>query len=189
MVHAVLETIQLKSGIRKPILEDTRPLDYLEWGWIPQIRDFLEHIDGKIMGATTPSPTYRQNDRYIMDSDFLQMMTYKEQMLIHRCRIFLQVEVLSDISDVMGECILSEWMSPDMEKPSHSTKRWPKQKDPGKQAWQIWQKFIKRAYTNSNGKLQKTLGHWTQTNELRSHNYYCNETHTFLFTRGTNGRW
>jgi hypothetical protein len=109
MLHAVLETIQLESGIGKPILKDTRPLDYLEWGWIPQIRDFLEHIDGKIMGATKTPPTYRQNDQYIMDSDILQTTTYKERMLIHRCRIFLQVKVLSDISDAMGERILSEW--------------------------------------------------------------------------------
>jgi hypothetical protein len=58
MLKAVLETIQLESGIGSPILEDTRPLDYLEWGWIPQIQDFLHHIDGQILGATETPLTY-----------------------------------------------------------------------------------------------------------------------------------
>lgn len=48
MLRAALDTIQLESGIGKPIMEDTRPLDYIEWGWIPSIRDFLHHIEAKI---------------------------------------------------------------------------------------------------------------------------------------------
>jgi hypothetical protein len=84
MLQALLETIQLEAGIGKPILEDTRPLDYIEWGWIPQIREFLNHIDGKIVGATKDPQTYREHDQYIMDSKVLQTMTYKERMLLHR---------------------------------------------------------------------------------------------------------
>jgi hypothetical protein len=59
MLRAVLDTIQLESGIGRPILEDTSPLDYLEWGWIPQIRDFLHHIDGKVIKATQTPILYR----------------------------------------------------------------------------------------------------------------------------------
>jgi hypothetical protein len=40
MILTLLETIQLEAGIGHPILEDCRPLDYIEWGWIPHIRDF-----------------------------------------------------------------------------------------------------------------------------------------------------
>jgi hypothetical protein len=58
MIQALLETIQLESGIGSPILEDNRPLDYIEWGWIPQIRDFLQHIDGKIIGVTKTPPRF-----------------------------------------------------------------------------------------------------------------------------------
>jgi hypothetical protein len=43
MLQAVVETIQLESGIGTPIMEDMRPLDYIEWGWITGIRDFLQH--------------------------------------------------------------------------------------------------------------------------------------------------
>jgi hypothetical protein len=91
MLAALIDTIQLEAGIENPILEDTRPLDYIEWGWIPQIREFLHHIKGKIQG---------------MDSPFLKSCTYKNRMLIHQCRIFLQVELLSDISNANGDRIL-----------------------------------------------------------------------------------
>jgi hypothetical protein len=121
MTRAVLEIIQLESGIGKPILEDTRSLDFIKWGWIPQIREFLQHIDAKITGATKTPPTYRKHDQYIMDSEILSTMTYKEQMLTHRCRLFLQVELLSDISDAAGERILPEWLGPDPAKSSKST--------------------------------------------------------------------
>jgi hypothetical protein len=58
MLLALLDTIQLESGIGQPILENCRALTYIEWGWIPQIRDFLWHINGKIIGATKTPLTY-----------------------------------------------------------------------------------------------------------------------------------
>jgi hypothetical protein len=183
MLQAVLESIQLEAGIGRPILEDTRSLDYIEWGWIPSIRDFLQHIDAKITGATPTPLTYREHDQYIMDSSELQTATYKEKMLIHRCRIFLQVEVLSDISDAAGESIPEVWLGPGELKPSRSTKRWPKQSDPGREAWRIWKNFITRSYTSYNGKLRKALGNWTRQNTYRVHDSYCNEDLSLLYTQ------
>jgi hypothetical protein len=190
MTRAVLEIVQLESGIGKPILEDTRSLDFIEWGWIPQIREFLQHIDAKIMGATLMPPTYRKHDQYIMDSEILNKLTYKERMLIHRCRLFLQVEVLSDISDAAGEQILPEWLGPDSVKPSKSTKNWPKQNNPGKEAWKIWKNFIARSFLNEAGKLRKALGNWTRQNTTRIHQSYCAEDKTILYMQqGTAGIW
>jgi hypothetical protein len=52
MLQNLLEVIQMESGLGNPILEDNRPLHYIEWGWIPSIRDFLLHINGQIINAT-----------------------------------------------------------------------------------------------------------------------------------------
>jgi hypothetical protein len=183
MLQAVLETIQLESGIGSPILEDNKSLDYIEWGWIPQIREFLQHIDGKIIGATRVPKTYRTNDRYIMDSEILDKLSYKERMLIHRCRIYLQVEVLSDITDTSGETILETWMGPDQNKPTSSTKHWPQQSNPGREAWKIWRRFLGRAFLDTNGRLRKPLGQWTKRNQHRVYNSYCNEQMTILYNR------
>lgn len=60
MLLTLLETIQMEAGIGDPILENCRPLDYIEWGWIPHIRDFLYHIDGQIIGVTPKPALYRE---------------------------------------------------------------------------------------------------------------------------------
>jgi hypothetical protein len=80
---------------------------------------------------------------YIMDSPCISTMTYKESMLIHRCRIFLQVEVLSDISDATGEFILDSWRNPIDMKPSFSTQKnglnkWTQDVKPGKFGINSW---------------------------------------------------
>jgi hypothetical protein len=50
MLLADLDTIQLESGIGDPILENTRSLDYIEWGWIPIIlRIMILHTSGLIL--------------------------------------------------------------------------------------------------------------------------------------------
>jgi hypothetical protein len=75
----------MEAGIGRPILEENRPLIYIEWGWIPAIRDFLLHINAQIKNATNTPPTFRKFDSYIMDASTLITMTRKEQILINRC--------------------------------------------------------------------------------------------------------
>jgi hypothetical protein len=101
MLGILLEVIQQEAGIRKPILEDNRPLLHIEWGWIPSIRDFLYHVDGKITKASEGTPVYREHDQNIMDIKSLATMTRKEQILINRCRLALQVECISDITNII----------------------------------------------------------------------------------------
>jgi hypothetical protein len=175
MLTKLLEVIQLESGIGQPILEDNRPLAYIEWGWIPSIRDFLQHIVGKITNATVKPRTYRENDSYIMDDKSITKMSRKEQILINRCRIFLQVETISDIANAEGTHIKKAWFNPNDKKPSHSNLDWPGQGDPGSEAWKIWKTFLTRTYTTNDmtNTLKQKLGKWTIQNKRRTlHAYY-----------------
>jgi hypothetical protein len=182
MLAILIDTIQLEAGIGSPILEDTRTLDYLEWGWIPQIREFPNHINGKIIGIGTKPPLFREGDQYIMDLPTLKHCTYRERMLIHRCRLHLQVEVLSDITNDKGDRILDVWKNNSQNKPSRSTKKWPLQADPGKEAWRIWRKFIvQQSFESSNSSLRKPLGHWIQRNKYRIHSQYYDHGPGYLF--------
>jgi hypothetical protein len=118
MLEILIDTIQLEAGIGSPILEDTRAIDYIEWGWIPQVREFLHHIDGKIVGFGSRPPRFREGDSYIMDSELIHKCTYKERMLIHCCRLHLQVETLSDITNDKGNRICDVWKNNGKPKPS-----------------------------------------------------------------------
>jgi hypothetical protein len=171
MLLALLDTIQLESGIGQPILENCKALDYIEWGWIPQIRDFLWHINGRIIGATSTPATYRINDSYIMDSKHLDKLTRRDKFYIHRCRIYLQVETISDIATADGTRIHDAWRTPDPNKPSYSISRWPRQAAPFKAAWRVWSKFLDSFCTTS-GLLSEALGAWRTLNKTRQHLAY-----------------
>jgi hypothetical protein len=173
MLKCVLEVIQMESGIGKPILEDNRPLSYIEWGWIPGLRDFLHHINGSITNATATPSLYREGDSYIMDAPIFNTLTRKEQILINRCRIYQQVECISDIATADGSKIHAEWYSNERQRPSRSRKKWPRQGDPGQEAWKIWERFLIRAFTNSsNGFLTTRVGDWTKRPQRQHFAYY-----------------
>lgn len=157
------------TGIRlgSPILEDTRALDYVNWGWLLHIRDFLDHIKGQIHGATPKPPLYREHDSYIMDSTTIKLLSRQDRAIIQRCRIYLQIATISDIASHDGTRINPTWMTPTSPKPSISQLQWPKQGNPGRRAWTLWARVIKAAFTNKYGRLKCQLGNWTRTNPSR----------------------
>jgi hypothetical protein len=178
-----IRIISVHLGISRPILEETRPLQYiLEWGWIPSIRDFLHHINARITSATSGLKPYRENDSLLMDSDFILRASWKEAFLINRCRLALQVECVSDIATADGTRIDNAWLQLTTEKPSWSTKRWPRQGDPGNEAWSIWKKFIQEAFLQGNrGKLKTPLGWWITLNPSRMYRTYHSATTNTLW--------
>jgi hypothetical protein len=122
-----------------------------------------------------------------MDAEVIQRLSYKEQTLFNRARIFLQVECLSDITDSSGKQIQKAWLRHQGQKPSHSIKRWPKQEFPGKEAWSIWKKYLMLAYTDDNLNLRQPLGPWYRINDRRIHNAYWEESKEYLITMTSSG--
>jgi hypothetical protein len=188
MLSYLLEVVQMEAGIGRPIMEDNRPLIYIEWGWIPSIRDFLFHINAKINNATSPPPTFRQNDSYIMDAPMLSKLTRKEQILINRCRLHLQVECVSDIANAEGTAIVDAWFHGRGKKPSRSLKRWPLQNNPGEEAWKIWKKFLIKGLTTNN-LLTERLGAWEKNNAQRLHHTYYHPETTTLWIPSDHTKW
>jgi hypothetical protein len=187
MILTLLEAMQLEAGIGDPILENCSPLAYIEWGWIPHIRDFLHHINGKILGATPRPKLYRENDSYLMDAHHLLDFSRREIIYIHRCRLHLQVETMSDISTASGTSILKAWYTKSDKKPSRSKLRWPRQDAPCNAAWATWRKFLQK-FTTPAGKLRKELGRWTQPNNSRIFQAYTTPTDQ-LIMHDESGLW
>jgi hypothetical protein len=188
LIRIALETVQLEAGIQQPILMDNKTLPYLEWGWIPSIRDFLLHVNAGISNATKPGEIFREHDEYLMDLPILKTLSFKEQTLINRCRLFLQVECISDITDSSGQHILHSWLNKHDVKNSRSTKLWPKQQDPGDQAWKIWRNFIIKSLTNENLILCRPLGAWISQNKHRQYDSYWDPIKGRLLI-WNNGQW
>jgi hypothetical protein len=189
MLLILLEMIQLEAGIQKPIMEETRPLIYIEWGWIISIRDFLHHINAFIVNTTKPAMMYHVNDSYLMDRPHLQTLSRKEQILINQCHLFLQVECISDITDATGTYIQEQWYGPAKGKTSQSGQKWPLQANPGCEAWIIWKKFLEQAYDTTNGRLKEPLGDWIHRNRSHTYDSYWEESLQSMFLQNDQGLW
>jgi hypothetical protein len=57
-----------------------------------------------------------------MDAEIIPWLSRKEQILINRCRLFLQVECVSNISNAEGTKICQEWLHGNLPKDTHSKK-------------------------------------------------------------------
>ena len=78
---------------------------------------------------------------------------------INRCRIYLQVVFISDISDMIGTMIIEEAFL--VMKIRDSTLNWSRQVRPPLGDRKIWIKYLKRLCINDN-ELITSLGKWVR---------------------------
>jgi hypothetical protein len=107
LLMATLQTTQIEAGISRNIFQDTIPLPHVPWSWLMSIRDFLHHIQADIRGIPiTVIPKYRDNDKHIMEEAIrVESFTPKELRQIQSCRLYMQITVLSEITNASGEQI------------------------------------------------------------------------------------
>eukprot|EP00957_Ditylum_brightwellii_P004239 322047-Ditylum_brightwellii.AAC.1 len=64
----MLKWAQQYTGTATSILEDTVPLLYLEGQWVNNLRERLQHINGKLLlSKHTMTPIQQENDNHIID--------------------------------------------------------------------------------------------------------------------------
>jgi hypothetical protein len=96
--------IQQEAGTSAGILDDTQTdLDYIKDGWVMGIHRFLQTVDGaiKLMGNALPQ-TYHQDDVHLMDLFRVHGVPTSDLRILNRCRLYLQVTQLSDITNLAG---------------------------------------------------------------------------------------
>jgi hypothetical protein len=99
---------QLVAGISDPILEETHTrLPHIgEEKWISTLRTFLSESQLSIkIVHLTKKKSKCQNDTYLMDSACSMKYTDRQLCMINRCRIFLRVETLAEVSSYSGKAI------------------------------------------------------------------------------------
>ena len=91
---------QIESGIQEPLLENPGiSLSYLTPTWILSVRQFLFHYNMKVSLTDTLDVQLRdQNDRCIMNSEFLTRYTTQQKRDINLVRLCLQIITLSDMT-------------------------------------------------------------------------------------------
>lgn len=104
LLHKIeLDHYQLSAGTSNNILQDTTPITYVDGAPLIQpMRKFMQdnriHIELEQSWTVRPK---REHDQHIMDIAQSQL-TNAEQYSVNKCRIHLQVTLLSDVTD---QCI------------------------------------------------------------------------------------
>ena len=157
---------QSAAGISRPVFEDvTTPLAYSDSKWLLSIRTYLNHIGGSItLRPTFISDRRRLHDRYIMD-DIIEskLFTPREICLLNLCRLYLQVLLLSDLTNAEGT-YLDKFIiigQLDHRTSSQSVTHRFVQDRPSQRAWALWKKANK-IWSNGTRKLNEALGPWVQ---------------------------
>jgi hypothetical protein len=115
------------------------PVDYVDFTWYSALQAFLKRIDGSVQIPTDELIHWhplRVDDVNIMAVvGGLDGVTRADRTAFNRCRRFLGVFYLSEITTADGQCIHREsWRGC---RPRFSPLLWPHQPNPGPQSWRV----------------------------------------------------
>ena len=109
VLKILAETFQLVSGLSESVLIDTRNVNYVEAPWIQTTRGFLYMTEStmEVPDLMKVKP-HRQQDIAIMDCVPSSDYDVKTQEIINKCRMYLQVTYLLEISNNSETQLLDE---------------------------------------------------------------------------------
>jgi hypothetical protein len=113
--------------------------------------------------------------------------TVKEMKDINRCRMYLQVFYLSDVTNIAGHHIES-WVIKGKRDGTRSSKcEWPIQQRPPTAAWQVWNRAIEEAFTEEED-ITHQLGEWYDEGGNQQTEWHLDAREGTLY-RCQDGRW
>jgi hypothetical protein len=136
-----MEFIQLECGMEQEILScdfDKYQKNILTPNWITEC---WSDLTIKTTGTWKPLRG-RKGDVALMEVFANKKITAKEMKDINRCRMYLKVFHLSDVTDIDGRRI-EAWVIKGKRDGTRSSKwEWPIQQRPPTAAWKVWNKVM-----------------------------------------------
>ena len=193
-LNIALHWIHRLSGTSFNILQEVTPsLPHVTTPFFSSVRQYLQETSASLEFETTfQVPLQRQGDAHIMDLVLNSgAFNSKQIRYINRCRLYLQVHTISDISNAQGTHMdLSFYHGDPTLVSSNSLDLEILQPKPtAKISWDVWRRAC-RLWCNSNtGKLHNPLGQWLKYSPhlRRSWPYHFDLVTKTLIVRGQTG--
>ena len=160
---------------------------------LKHIWGFCNKYDISIDEETTSNVILRrENDRFLMEEIASHNEAFTENELTHinRCRLYLQVTTMADITNGNGMCIRQGVMKGTMTKLNEAYYQWPRQTLPGVHSWRLWRKALKLCFLRGVGLYLHAgmqLGRWNDGEQDGWHWFYMRQNQR-IFHRSGN-RW
>jgi hypothetical protein len=142
----------LVAGFSSSLWENTSAkICYVEHSWYSSLRDFLVYAHGTIYIPPADFLHWhhlRGHDKNIMAIvSSLDSVTRVDLKAFNRCRLFLGVMFLSEITDADGLTLSRDAWTGDRRRFSYLL--WPYQLKPGTKSWQFWRRLLARPFLES----------------------------------------
>jgi exonuclease III len=175
----VLQWYQHVAGVSFSVIEHPeRLIPHAVGEWFNNLRKSLAEIQGSIHIEHLPKMTpYRIGDRAIMEALLAldTKLTNKELIMVNRCRLYLRVTYISEITTADGCSISHEhWVG---ERNQGSSILWPRQAKPNHSVMQVWRKALARGFMDMEDRqrvsakttqrdLRCYLGNWLESSRV-----------------------
>jgi hypothetical protein len=184
-----LTYLQLLSGSCSPVLNLPFPT-YKKWiepSWLLSFWSFMFKVGYKITIKQQWVPTIpRKYDSSLMDQFLKLGFTDTQLCTLNRCRVYLQVIFLSDITSADGSIIIPECKQGVRLADRVSVLQWPIQERPSSSAWTLWTQALQH-FENRN-RLLIPLRQWVGETHQRWR-WFVTPTKKHIFYRKDTDTW
>jgi hypothetical protein len=171
LINMDMTYLQLLSGSGQFFLNQSeKAFRWLDPGWLQSLWAFTSRYSLTFLYPNGWIPTKsRENDLFLMEEFFKQHIPVAHMRILNRCRLYLQVITLSDISTADGHTILPEIKQGIWLEQRKSNLLWPTQCDPPQANWEIWRHYLRQF--EEKGKLSQPLGNWVDQPHQTWHHF------------------
>ena len=160
-----LDILQLQAGVSWPVLSRNgdQVRSYTPPCWASHTWAFNDMYDLTVHREVEPwLQPQRENDRFIMEElANVPNITSKELKYVQRCRLYLKVTTLADITTSCGTALTDWATTAKSDNPHASLLRYPEQISPNRTIWNEYIRVIQRYLTTgTDNTLKSPLGNW-----------------------------
>ena len=146
-------------------------VNYINIIWFYHLLHFMAESHITIYTTEFLTVNYqRNNDKSIMSNIGKLNLSKKHIIQINTCRLYLQVVILSDIANSDGRTVNNHFLDGNTPIDPSSTVRWRNQPLPSPQAWNLWQKIVRKVFNISDNNIlphHQQLREWIVPYSLR----------------------
>ena len=149
LLRSNIEWATIHVGIEENSLFDISFNDFghlLPHTWIRSLWEFVDEYK-----ITMPKWDYtlrkkRDGDIFLMDAFQRAGFTKRQLLPLNRCRIYLKVETLSDITDGTGDQISKQAYDGRQTAATLASHDWPVQVNPNQTHWKLWRRALRKSF-------------------------------------------
>ena len=179
-----LEFMQLEAGVSELILN----VSYKQYSpfvlpsWLKALWQFMDANQFQMKGWKNRLEPARRNDMLIMHALSRQGYSMETMSILNKCRIYLQVFTLADISTASGQRIIPSYLSGRRDPHRPSRFAWRTVHRPTPTAFLTWRRCILETFCGSTTTtvLRFPLGSWICGSTI-SYQWFANDDETCLY--------